>query len=85
MIQVAAFYRFTPIADPRRTRDALRAVLAPLGLRGTLLVAPEGINGTLAGTCGAIDEGLGHLRALLGCADMPARLVGRRRRCRSEG
>ena len=53
--RVAALYRFVRIAEPA----ALRADLAPFccgqGIKGTLLVAPEGINGTVAGSDGAIE------------------------------
>jgi UPF0176 protein len=52
---VAAFYRFTPLADAAACRDAYKQALAPLGLFGTLLVAPEGVNGMIAGSPGAID------------------------------
>ncbi len=52
---IAAFYRFTPLADVPALRLALKQDLAALGLCGTLLLAPEGINGTLAGTEGAIE------------------------------
>ena len=48
-MKVASFYRFTDVADA----PALKAELLPLcenaGLLGTILVAPEGVNGTLAG------------------------------------
>lgn len=52
---VAAFYRFTPLADASACHDAYRRALAPLGLCGTLLVAPEGINGMIAGSADAIE------------------------------
>ena len=52
---VAALYRFVHIADPA----ALRADLAPFccgqGIKGTLLIAAEGINGTVAGSEAAIE------------------------------
>ncbi len=43
----SAFYRFVPLADPRAVADAL-GVLAR-DLRGSIVVAPEGVNGALAG------------------------------------
>ncbi len=46
---IAALYQFTPVADPAALRDALRPEFVALGICGTLLIAPEGINGTLAG------------------------------------
>jgi UPF0176 protein len=47
---VAALYRFARIADREAVRDRLEAVCAANGVRGTLLVAQEGLNGTIAGT-----------------------------------
>lgn len=63
---IAAFYRFTPIGDAEALRLELKQKLTLLDLCGTLLVAPEGINGTLAGTEGAIDAMLEMLRGATG-------------------
>jgi UPF0176 protein len=49
MFTVAALYHFTPV-DASALRAACKARFAELDLCGSLLVAPEGINGTLAGT-----------------------------------
>lgn len=49
MILNAAAYQFTPIADPPSLADHLRAWAAEAGLRGSALVAPEGINLFFAG------------------------------------
>jgi UPF0176 protein len=58
---VAAFYQFADVPDPA----ALRAILLPqaeaLGLKGTLILAREGINGTLAGAAAAMDRFLALL------------------------
>ena len=53
-LTVAALYQFRPVADPAALRGELHAFMQPLGLCGTLLIAPEGINGTVAGPRGAI-------------------------------
>ncbi len=45
---IAAFYQFSPVADPAGLRDTLRKEFIDLGVCGTLLIAPEGINGTMA-------------------------------------
>lgn len=66
MYMIAAFYRFTPIADTAALQSTLKASLTPLGLRGTLLIAPEGINGTLAGTQGAMEALLTLLHTQVG-------------------
>lgn len=52
---VAAFYEFIELPDPAALQAPLRAFCLNLGLRGTVLLAQEGINGTLAGTAGAIE------------------------------
>lgn len=52
---IAAFYRFTPLSDPAALRLDLKQAFAALGLCGTLLLAPEGINGTLAGEESAVN------------------------------
>ncbi|SHF32314.1 UPF0176 protein [Litoreibacter ascidiaceicola] len=70
MFTVAALYHFTRFEDPDSLRPALVALCEREGLRGTLLVAHEGINGTVAGNRGQIDALLAHLRALPGCADL---------------
>ena len=53
--KIAAFYRFTSLPHAAALRLDLKERLGSLDLCGTLLVAPEGINGTLAGSAGAID------------------------------
>ncbi|MEN3746330.1 rhodanese-related sulfurtransferase [Sphingomonas sp. HF-S3] len=73
-IQVAALYQFTPVEDPSALRAQLQPLCDDLGLRGTLLIAPEGLNGTIAGDDAAIAAILAHLRALPGCADLDVKL-----------
>jgi len=53
--RVAAFYQFAALPDFRELREPLRATCAELDLKGSVLLAPEGINGTLAGTAAAIE------------------------------
>jgi UPF0176 protein len=55
--KVAAFYQFVALPDFRELREPLRAFCAGLGLKGSVLLAAEGINGTLAGS----DEGIAAL------------------------
>jgi UPF0176 protein len=52
--KVAAFYQFAALPDFRELREPLRAFCAGLSLRGSVLLAREGINGTLAGAAEAI-------------------------------
>lgn len=49
----SAFYRFVELRDPDHVADRLRALATDLC--GSILVASEGINGVIAGTCEAVD------------------------------
>lgn len=52
---VAALYKFVALPDYQALRDQLHELCKQQGIKGTLLFAPEGINGTVAGTRAAID------------------------------
>jgi UPF0176 protein len=60
--KVAAFYQFAALPDFRELREPLRAFCASLGLKGSVLLAAEGINGTLAGSEDGIDVLAAELR-----------------------
>lgn len=66
MVHVAAFYRFAPVADPPAERARLVRLLGSLGLTGTVILAREGVNGTLAGAEAALCDGLAALADLAG-------------------
>ena len=69
-IVVAAFYQFTAFPDPAGLRGPLARAARGAGVKGTVLLAPEGINGTIAGPRASIDAVLAHIRALPGCASL---------------
>ena len=48
-MNVVSFYRFTDVDEPTRLRGRLQARCEKQELLGTILVAAEGVNGTLAG------------------------------------
>ena len=73
-IIVAALYRFTRFEDCRRLVAPLEKVCREEGVRGTLLLAPEGINGTIAGSGEALAAVLEHIRALPGCSALDVKL-----------
>src|SRR6202043_2447954 len=60
--KVAAFYQFTALPDFRELREPLRAICADLNLKGSVLLAHEGINGALAGSADAIGALIDELR-----------------------
>jgi UPF0176 protein len=68
MVTVAALYHFTRFADPAALRGPLLELCLAQGVKGSLLLAQEGVNGTIAGPRDGIDAVLAHLRALPGCA-----------------
>lgn len=65
--KVAAFYKFFALPDFESRRAPLAETLEASGVKGTVLLATEGVNGTIAGTPEAIDTALAALRALPGC------------------
>ncbi len=63
---VAAFYRFVSLPDPAALRDELHAAFTTDTLCGTMLIAAEGVNGTLAGSREIVDRLLDLLAAKVG-------------------
>lgn len=62
-IVVSATYKFVRVEDPRELRAHLLDALRTRGMKGTILVAPEGINGTISGTAEATASFFQRLRA----------------------
>jgi UPF0176 protein len=60
--KVAAFYQFAALPDFAELREPLRTICARLKLKGSVLLAHEGINGTLAGEPEAIGDFVAELR-----------------------
>lgn len=60
---VATFYKFVKLPDFAEKREALLSYCYAQGIKGTILLAAEGINGTIAGSRQAIDSVLSFLRS----------------------
>ena len=60
--KVAAFYQFVPLPDFEALREPLRNMCVALDIRGIILLAAEGINGTVAGRDVAIDALMNQLQ-----------------------
>ena len=69
-IVVAALYKFAPLANLDAVKQPLLETCLRAGLFGTLILAPEGINGTIAGSRSGIESVLDHIRRLPGCRDL---------------
>lgn len=70
MFTIAALYHFTRFPEPEALQTPLKELCQAQNVTGTLLLAPEGINGTIAGPRAGIDAVIAHIRALPGCADL---------------
>ena len=68
--RVSALYKFTPLQADKALQDHLLSACRAQGVMGTLLIASEGINGTIAGSPEGIEAVLNTIRALPGCADI---------------
>lgn len=63
-IVVAALYKFTRFADFEQYREPILNTMLDNEVKGTLLIAAEGINGTISGTRHGIDTVLDYLRTI---------------------
>ncbi|MEK1889509.1 MAG: rhodanese-related sulfurtransferase [Phyllobacterium sp.] len=61
--KVAALYRFARLDHYQSLQEPLAKLCCGLGIKGTLLLAKEGINGTVAGSAAAIQQLVDFLNA----------------------
>ena len=69
-IKVAALYRFVSFDAPAALQPLIQEQCTTSGIKGTILLAHEGINGTVAGKPAAIDALISFLHAIPGCAEL---------------
>ncbi|MCY3995259.1 MAG: rhodanese-related sulfurtransferase [Rhodobacter sp.] len=67
MLTVVTLYRFTPFEDPAAIKPVLSDACLRNGVRGSILLAHEGINGTIAGDRADIGNVLDRILGLPGC------------------
>src|ERR1700682_4083347 len=63
-------YKFTPLEGLPKLRERLLTLSLSSGLRGTILLSPEGINFSIAGERDEVEAMLAELRALPGLQDL---------------
>ncbi len=63
MFVIAALYQFVPLPDYKGLQPKILKVCLENEIQGTLLLAEEGINGTIAGTRAGIDTLLSYLKS----------------------
>jgi UPF0176 protein len=73
MVTIATFYKFVALPDYRDRRAPLIALAESLDLRGTILLAQEGLNATIAGSQESVESFLTHLGQDLNFADLSAK------------
>ena len=64
-MHVVSFYRFLDLEDPKTVRTALQSHCEENSLLGTILIAEEGVNGTLAGSKEAVEAVFAWLKETL--------------------
>lgn len=69
-VVVAALYKFVTLEDYHELREPLLDACRAAGVFGTLLLASEGINGTIAGSRAGIDRVMAYLRSDPRLADL---------------
>jgi UPF0176 protein len=72
-IAVSAFYKFTALDHFASLRAPLLAAARERGIRGTILLAPEGINGTIAGEPAALAGMMAFIRGIQDFADLDSK------------
>ncbi len=64
---IAALYQFADLPDFEKRQQKLSDLAKKMGVYGTILLAAEGVNGTIAGSRTGIDAVLAHLKTFPGC------------------
>ena len=75
-ITVAALYRFAKFDDLAVIQEPLAALCQQHAIKGTILIASEGINGTIAGSADDISQIIAHIRTLPGCDELDVKYSG---------
>ncbi len=74
MYTVCALYHFTRFPAPAALQEPLKTFCDENGITGTLLLANEGINGTVAGKRDGIERLIAYIQSMPGCADFEWKL-----------
>jgi UPF0176 protein len=75
-ITVAALYRFAAFGDIAAIQTHLVDLCQKHAVKGTIIIASEGINGTIAGYADGIAQFIAHIRSLPGCAELDVKYSG---------
>lgn len=70
MHQIVLFYKYTDIADPEALKLAQKQLLIDLNMKGRLIIAKEGINGTFEGTKESVTKYMDFMKSQEPFADI---------------
>ena len=73
-VQVAAFYKFVPLGNIEGLQQEIREICTPTDVLGTILLAHEGINGTVAGPSEDLDRLFTHLSQYAGLENLSKKI-----------
>ena len=62
MFKVFGFYKFIKIKSLKKNKDLLQKFLVSNHIRGTIIIAKEGLNGTISGRIKDIDKTIKKLK-----------------------
>ena len=70
--RISSFYQFMPFSDSdlARVQGELESLAKQLGVRGLVIIATEGINGSISGETSAVEEFKVKLQELLGVPEL---------------
>jgi UPF0176 protein len=74
MIKVSAFYKFSKLPDYQLLQAPLLAAMKSNAIKGSILVAAEGVNGTIAGLPDRIDAALQEVSSITGIAGIEPKI-----------
>lgn len=72
-VTISTFYHFAPLSQRAELKSQLLAGMKEQGVKGTITLAPEGINATIAGSDSAITSTLAVIRSIAGFAGLKDR------------
>ena len=64
MFKVFGFYKFAKVKSFKKNKDFLQKFLISNHIRGTIIIAKEGLNGTISGSIKDIDKTIKKLKSL---------------------
>jgi len=64
MIKVFGFYKFVKVKSLKKKKDFLQKFLISKQIRGTIIIAKEGLNGTISGSIKNINKTIKKLKSL---------------------